>query len=137
MNARIAKKIVQRFKSDPVTTLGYNEDQILRAHRIVKEPVPQAGLVAWREAQKARRVPPKVSARVGIMEVTIHAGDDGKLGTADDIVEVGVLKQKAVPEKPDYRAMNVTQLKAAAKAAGQSGYSSLKKADLIALLEGL
>jgi hypothetical protein len=134
MNTRIAKKITQRFVANMASTLGYTEDQIVRAHRITGEEVPHDQLVKWREAKAARVTPPSVTTRVGIMQVTVSAGDDGKLGTADDVTTV-----TTVPKDPpkDYASMTVSDLKACAKELGLKGYSTLKKDDLISLLNGL
>lgn len=134
MNTRIAKKITQRFVASMASTLGYTEDQIARAHRIAGEEVPYDQLVKWREAKAARRTPPSVTTRVGVMQVTVSAGDDGELGTADDVTTV-----TTVPKDPpkDYASMTVADLKACAKELGLKGFSTLKKDDLISLLEGL
>lgn len=50
----------------------------------------------------------------------------GKSATEKDVVEVAV--------STDYSSMKVVELKAEAKARGFTGYSSLKKAELIKLL---
>ncbi len=134
MNIRIARKIVTRFAMTPTATLGYTEDQIHRAHRMAGEEMPTDQLTVWQELKAARQATPTVTARVGVMQVTVTAGDDGVLGTSDDVTTV-----TTIPKDPpqDYASMTVSDLKACAKELGASGYSTLKKADLVALLESL
>lgn len=150
MNSRIAKKIVAQFASRPLT---YTPEQVAQAHRTVGRPPVASEMASYLSARaaqaakvedrkqgqaalagtaKARReaniarlasLPKETVVQVGAVE----AGADGVLGTVGDEVTI----QKAGTA---YSEMGVAELKALCKDKGLSGYSKMKKDDLVDLL---
>ena len=81
----------------------------------------------WQEKSTTTPAPTEMVVQVGAVEVKVEAGDDGVLGTEDDKKTI----QKAGTELSK---LSVSELKEKAKAAGLSGYSKLKKDELVDML---
>ena len=203
MNQRIAQKIVQRVTQNPDRFLGYTEKQVKDAYFVMGRNVDDAfqtwkglrgALVESRQAaveaasQPPVELPQEMVVKVGAVEAKIEAGDDGLLGTGDDVVTLqatgtaeaeeavedaiqalkdeivhvdGMIKSgedsgKMTTKLVAYRAalqatidgqptptvnvpqvmadLSVSDLKAICKKRGLSGYTQLKKAELVNLL---
>jgi hypothetical protein len=59
--------------------------------------------------------PHSIAVQVGVMEATVEDGADGKLGTADDIVNIRPVHNSAVDAKPDTAPVRARQSKGAAE----------------------
>lgn len=110
MKIRIAKKIVKRFGLDPVVLLRgrTSRNQVEAAFRRLSLAVPHIPF------PDPKPVPAPKVEKAPKLDLT---------GVSDKI-------------KEDFSGLGVAALKAACKERGLTGYSSLRKGDLIALLEG-
>lgn len=127
MNKRIAEKIIKRFNSGSFYRTIYNLEQVVRAHQVAGVALPEDIRKEWQEKSAATPAPTEMVVQVGAVEVKVEAGDDGVLGTEDDKKTI----QKAGTELSK---LSVSELKEKAKAAGLSGYSKLKKDELVDML---
>jgi hypothetical protein len=101
-----------------------------REANIARLEARRADRIAIRRQKEAARLaalPKETVVQVGAVEAKIEAGADGVLGTADDEVTI----QKAGTA---YSEMGVAELKALCKDKGLSGYSKMKKDELVDLL---
>lgn len=128
MNKRIAEKIIKRFNTGSFYRTVYNLEQVVRAYQVAGLPLPEDVREEWAaKSAEATTAPTEMVVQVGAVEVKVEAGDDGILGTDDDEKTI----QKAGTELSK---LSVSELKEKAKAAGLSGYSKLKKDELVKLL---
>lgn len=134
MNIRIAKKIVEKFNANTAGCTVYTMIQIHTAHRMIGRMLEPDKVRLYQEALASSRAvaPKRVEANVGVMKVVIDAGPDGQLGTDDDEVSI----TKADPPSGDaaLTSLTVAELREKAKTTGLTGYSKMKKADLIEAL---
>ena len=128
MNKRIAEKIIKRFNTGSFYRTVNNLEQVVRAYQVAGLPLPEDVREEWAaKSAEATTTPTEMVVQVGAVEVKVDAGDDGILGTDDDEKTI----QKAGTELSK---LSVSELKEKAKAAGLSGYSKLKKDELVKLL---
>mgnify|MGYP002033875598 FL=1 len=134
--AAVEARVVGHFKGDKVIVFkkkrrkGY---RVKNGHRqalteLMVEKIIASGakpVAAKPKAEKAQ-VPPKATTA---KKAVAKSEDKPKVAKA-----APAKKAPAKAEKADYSKMTVAELKAAAKDKGISGYTSLKKAELIAAL---
>lgn len=121
MNLRIAKKVLKNY----LTGCRYSPEQVKAAHRRAKVPMPSGVDLASGQDFTGFVV---ADVETGRIKTSFHH----RTGTAPSH-----LPDALVPGGSDHDNMetkSLTELKALAKEKGLSGYSTLKKAELIALL---
>ena len=141
--AAVEAKIVGHLKGDKVIVFkkkrrkGY---RVKNGHRqalteLIVEKIVASGAKPAAAKPKAEKAPakvedkPKVAKAAPAKKATAKVEDKPKVAKA-----APVKKATAKVTKVDYSKMTVAELKAAAKDKGISGYTSLKKAELIAAL---
>jgi len=131
MKRRVAKKIVKRFREDP-RELGrtgtYHIGLIETAHRLVGQGLAGESREAYlEELLKGREaLAPAVQPAPAA-----EASAQGEPGAGERAPKPAAVKRSSAP---DTSSMTVEELRAQAKQAGLTGYSKLKKAELIAAL---
>lgn len=151
---RVAKKIVKRFQADPRAAQGYSLEQITRAHQCLKTTLDPAQIEAWR-APKVERQAQVQSETAAAQERAVlrrsraaaQRAEKQKLEAQRALARsakkalpepVPVEQTETVPEAEQVTAssdgLGVAELRALCKDKGLTGYSKLKKDELIALL---
>ncbi len=134
--AAVEAKVVSHLKGDKVIVFkkkrrkGY---RVKNGHRqalteLMVEKIIASGAKPVAAKPKAEKAPASAKATTAKKAVT-KSEDKPKVAKA-----APAKKAPAKAEKADYSKMTVAELKAAAKDKGISGYTSLKKAELIAAL---
>ena len=134
--AAVEAKVVSHFKGDKVIVFkkkrrkGY---RVKNGHRqalteLMVEKIVASGAKPVTAKPKAEKAPAPAKATSAKKAVT-KSEDKPKVAKASP-----AKKAPAKAKKADYSKMTVAELKAAAKDKGISGYTSLKKAELIASL---
>jgi large subunit ribosomal protein L21 len=139
--AAVEAKVVGHLKGDKVIVFkkkrrkGY---RVKNGHRqalteLMVEKIVASGAKPAAAKPKAEKAPASAKAAAA-KKAPAKAEDKPKAAKAAPAKKAPAKKEPAKAAKVDYSKMTVAELKAAAKDKGISGYTSLKKAELIAAL---
>lgn len=156
MNYRVARKIVKRLDAPEAAgfgCLGYTREQVMQAYRICGI-VPPARLWHAKTTERSLRGDRQPKVRLthlkadakpirGMAKYVGMVDEVGGWHTPNHNIDLLELppQRNPVNAPPDAPATSLAEqtlpdLKALAKSMGLKGFSTLKKADLIALIEG-